>query len=297
MDSPFPLIPYLAVFRLNLTPPPEPVPILTSGNLEAVVQAGPLEVQHTSPVFTLGGGSAGIGGMSLQTRTFPGPCYLWISAKTPMDLAGLSPSGAKRISELVALIDLAFPGLVFQNEWEGVPSSPGQFFMVPDGPITMTAQPDPDLGVVTLEVGRGHANLGELSQEDRGRFQLAARWYRRGCETLNPIDKLLFLYTALEVYPAMGGADVPNRVRDLLHARLCPDLAPGEITDRCGIGRLAGLRSEIVHHGRLHIDNTEAKTARERLLQLESITRTCLRLLARMPPGQDLDRWLHPVAA
>jgi hypothetical protein len=230
----------------------------------------------------------------MQIQTFPAPCHLIVSTEIPGEFMGISSLGTRRVSEIAALIDLSFPGLLFEKEWEGVPSKPGRFTFAPESPVAMTAQPDADRNTLIAVLQRGRNGLKDLPEPDRDRFQLAARWYRRGTEATNPIDKILYQCIALEVYPALGEADIPRAVRDLLHQRLYSDLDPATVKERCGIGRIAGLRAEIVHEGRIGVTSHEAKEVQERLAQLGAIARTSLRFLAGLSPSEELDKWVRP---
>jgi hypothetical protein len=275
-----------------MTPPASAFILVEDGEITASVAPGPVEVMHAIPVVRLGGGGVA-STMGVQIQKFPAPCHLVLSTEIPGVFMGISSLGTRRVSEMAALIDLSFPGLLFEKEWEGVPSSPGSYILAPESPITMTAQPDPDGATLISVIQSGRSILKGLPALDRDRFQLASRWYRRGTEATNPIDKILYHYIALEVFPACGEADIPRAVRNLLHDRIYRDLDPAVVKERCGIGPIAGLRAEIVHEGRIAVTGHEAKEVHTRLAQLEAIARTSLRALAGLPQSDELDKWLR----
>lgn len=125
-----------------------------------------------------------------------------------------------------------------------------------------------------------------------GAFSSRFTMVRRGCETLNSIDRFLFGFIALEVYPAGGDSDVPKHVRNLIQSRVYPTIDPGTVKERIGIGPIAGLRGRIVHDGISSIPEGERDGFDQRLRQLSALVRTCLRILTGAEPGSHLDPWV-----
>jgi hypothetical protein len=81
---------------------------------------------------------------------------------------------------------------------------------------------------------------GQLSAKDAARFTLASRWFRRANDAKNSIDRVLFYYMVLEVYPTTEGTDVPGAVSRFLSERLYPSLSAQEVKVRLNLGRICG---------------------------------------------------------
>ena len=104
----------------------------------------------------------------------------------------------------------------------------------------------------------------------------------------------MYLFIALEVFPAMNTTDVVRPVTELIQRHVAPAASYPDIKERIGIGRIFGTRSEIVHNGLAVVDITRSPDFDRRLEQLEAIARVCMRVLGGMPAGTALDRFLTP---
>lgn len=112
------------------------------------------------------------------------------------------------------------------------------------------------------------ADLGQLeSFAVAENVQVAARWYLRGAQTGPAADGIPLFWTALEAIVGAEGRQVVRQVEDALQAagEDPTALAPS-------VGRLFGLRAEIVHQG--HVDLGPAV---EGWYVLEKICRMLLR--------------------
>jgi hypothetical protein len=114
----------------------------------------------------------------------------------------------------------------------------------------------------------------------------------RGHEAQNPVDKLLFWFICLEIFPAEGNR-VVAAVRDLIAREVYPPVDARVLAERLGLGRIHGLRSKIVHHGFSHVDIPADPEFDAALARLEAVTTVCMRILAGLPPGNELDKWVH----
>jgi hypothetical protein len=285
-ESPVPGTPYLAVYRINA-----PALLETTELPGATLKMGPFSLKQSVPVLNFGAGSASIG-MGVQEIPFGPGIYMLVVREHDPAIAESRSLAALAIAEVAALVDMFFPRLIVEKLFEGVVNTQNRFVFSPDGVLTLTARPFEGVEKLRTELQLADALLLALSTESRERFRLASRWFRRGCETINPIDRLLFWYIALEVYPAVGDTDVPRHVRNLIQSRVYVTIDPAIVKDRIGIGRIASLRARVVHEGLSSIPSTESEAFDQRLQQLEALVRTCLRLLVGADPGNDLDRWV-----
>jgi hypothetical protein len=278
--------PYVAVYRLNV-----PGPIDDAELAGVALKTGPFELHRSVPIvqFVAGGVATTMG---VQSVPFGPGIYMLTVQQLDFDIPDRRAQAALASAEQAAMIDLAFPHLIAEKQFEGVVNAPGTFVFAPEGPVTFTARPFEGVSALLSGIQAADGRLRVIRVEDRERFRLAARWFRRGCETINSIDKMLFWFIALEVYPAVGDADVPKFVRNLIHSRIYPKLEPGIVKDRIGIGPIAGLRARIVHDGLSSVPESERDAFHHRLSQLNALVRTCLKILAGVQPGNDLDEWV-----
>jgi len=234
--------------------------------------------------------------MTVAERRYelPPDSYLLIRLSVDVtDPASARTTAALRVAEVTCAFDLRYPGLIAEKLYEGTVNEPGRFVLMGEGPLRITAQPHREPKDVAEGISGDLASLRALSGQDRERFQLAARWFRRGQEAINLVDRLLFLWAVLEIYPAMGKRNVANAVSQLLHGWLYQDLTSREIKDNTDMGRIEGERGRIVHRGKAFVTPDEEERYSDYLERLQATAATCLRILAGMPPGDELDKYVR----
>ncbi|MGO9836765.1 MAG: hypothetical protein ACLP1X_21425 [Polyangiaceae bacterium] len=234
-----------------------------------------------------------------QVREFPEGSYLAIRALPRTETGDVAPNGWRRakdlFAQLTALVELEFPGIAPAVEYEGTMASPVMStFRVPEEGLLLDrprAYPPGDVED-TLQARADH--LATLSERDVSRFTLAARWFRRANDAENSIDKVLFYYTVLETLPKPGKkSEVPNAVARFLVERGYPSLDPQMVKTQLNLGRICGFRGEVVHYGKANVEDSERTVVKDHVDRLRAIAGTCMRLLAGMPPGGELDRFLR----
>lgn len=288
-----PPITYLAIYRANLRAPESELCVASTPEFEIKLSPGPIQFSYTVPVLDYRPSAVGIT-PAQQHCDLPPDSYVLMRVRLgAMDPASARSEAALRVAEATCIFDLRCPGLISEKLHEGTVDKPGQYVFMPEGPLRVTARPDEDPEDVGHKVAGDFASLGDLSQGDRDRFRLAARWFRRGQEALNLVDKLLFLWTVLEIYPAMGKRKVSNTTSRFLSERLYRDLSRQEIKEKTKLGRIEGVRDGIVHKGKAFVGPTEEEPFSGYLQRLEAIAATCLRMLAGMPPGDELDKYIR----
>ncbi len=284
---------YAAIYRANLVPPPAQVRIYESPDFFVTLIPGPFAFRYSVPQYRHTSGSTSVT-FGAATQAVGEGCYLAISHLFEL---GASPAAraqaALPLAELVTTIAIAHPGLLAEKIYEGVLEPPGMQTFFPEGPLTISSPLTLAPTTLTATLGTHTSSVRNLGRTCRGRIQLASRWYLRGCDARNPVDRLLFWFIALEVFPAAGTADVTAAVRDMLHTHVYPDLSARVVKERCGIGRITGLRALVVHDGLSYIDLPADPSFEASLEQLEAIVTVSLRLLLGLPPGNALDRWLR----
>ena len=197
------------------------------------------------------------------------------------------------MNQVATSVAILFPGLIAERKFEGFVNKPGQWIISGPGPINLIARPDDDPAQIGRDLSTINHALSKASVDTRERFQLASRWYAQGQFSGNPVDKLLSWFISLEVHPANGTTDVPAAVRDYLHSKVYPHIAPADIKKRLQIGQITGMRAAIVHDGHSHVELADQEAYTQSLQILDAIVRTCLRCLAGIPPGNALDSFIR----
>ena len=292
-DHGLPPIAYLAVYLANLAPPGSDLWVASTPDLEIKLSPGPIEFSFTIPVVQYAPPVAGLRPAQRHAKLAPGS-YVVIRIRVDApDPASARMMAALRAAEAACVFDLRYPGLIADKIYEGTVDEPGRFLFMGEGPLRISAQPDRDPKDVADEIAGDFDFLRKLSEEDRSRFQLTARWFRRGQEAINPVDKLLFLWTVLEIFTATEGRNVPREASESLRERVYPDLSSQEIKGKTKIGRIYGERSDIVHKGKAFVAAGEDERYSDYLNRLEAVATTCLRILAGMPAGDELDKYVR----
>jgi hypothetical protein len=287
-----PPITYLAVYKANLRAPESDLCVASTPEFEIKLSPGPIQFSFTVPVSHYAPPAAGMT-WAKQHRELPRGSYVLIQIEVDgMDLASARSMAALRVAEAACVFDLCYSGLIPEKLYEGPVDEPGTFLSVQEGSSRLTARPDEDPEDVAERIAGDFASLGALSQEDRGRFRLAARWFRRGQDAINPVDRLLFFWTVVEIYPSMGKLKVANEVSNLLRAKLYQNLSSQQLKEKTKIGQIEGLRGDIVHQGIAFVQPQEEEKILDYVDRLETIAATCLRILAGMAPGDDLDKYV-----
>ncbi|MFC1939986.1 hypothetical protein ACFLXO_04815 [Chloroflexota bacterium] len=199
---------------------------------------------------------------------------------------------ALAIAEAASLITLRYPHLLDKKLFEGVINTPNSGVMWSEGPMTLTASPSIPPENMAEALQNDFSNIKKLDTSDRTRLQLAARWFRRGYEAVNQVDKFLFFWTVLEIYPAKGRTRVANHTRDLLYNCLYSGRNPQEIKDKLELGRMSSMRDKIVHEGQAFVKESEESVFEWRLEKLRATATVCLRLLGGLSPGDELERFI-----
>lgn len=289
----FPPISYLTVYRAALTPPGSDLYVASMQDLEIKLSPGPVEFSFTIPVVRHTPPVAGLTPAQRHVKLAP-DSYVVIRIRVDApDPTSARTTAALRAAEAACVFDLRYPGLLAEKVYEGTVDEPGRFIFMGEGPLRISAQPDRDPKDVADRMATDFGHLEGLPEAERARFQLAARWFRRGQEVTNLVDRLLFLWTVLEIFPAMGKRKVSNTASRFLGERLYQDLSAEEIKQRTKLGRIEDLRGGIVHKGKAFVVAAEEERFSDCVQRLEAIAVTCLRMLAGMAAGDELDKYVR----
>jgi hypothetical protein len=132
-------------------------------------------------------------------------------------------------------------------------------------------------------------NNHQLSADIPPVTTVAARWYLKGAQTGPTLDSIVFFWVAIEALIPHGGKKTEKQVEEALtNAGTDPSTLP------VSVGRLYGLRADIVHKGL-----EDPPLLREGHYVLETIVRTLIRNSMKAsttwPPEAGLNNWPEPV--
>lgn len=283
--------PLLAVSRLNCPPFNQQIQLLSTPKKKVTIAQGPIKFSssHMHSNFTDTGTALT---MNTQEHELPNATYLIVETMIEINTNNDSRLQAGlEVSEVAALVEVWEPALIFEKVFEGVVNTPGKFIALGEAPIKITARPMISLEDLDQTLTDALEGLDNLSEEDRQRLQLASRWFRRGCDVDNEIDKFLSWFIVLEVYPSIGSADVPGMVRDFIVDNFYSETPKNIVKERIEIGRISGMRAQIVHDG-VALSSRHNQEFSKLLEKLEVLARVALRNLAGGVYQGELDKWI-----
>lgn len=284
---------YFAVYKLNIIPLEEDYDLIDDDEIHAVITAGPIQFSYSVPII-INKPPSTMMTFGKKDINLPKDKYLTILVYIDGQSFDIEVKRASlKVAEIASLFDLQYPNIIAEKIYEGTISEANVMSFAPQGPLRITAQPIIDPLEITAKIAEHINILKQLNQNDRERYQLASRWLRKGFETLNQIDKLIAWWTVLEIYPATGSSDIPRHVCDFLVNSLYNHLTPSELKTKLKIGRMFGLRSRIIHDGKAYVEDDERDEFSDYLERLQAIATVCLRILAGLDPGNELEKYLN----
>ncbi len=283
-------MPYMSIYRVTMTPPNECLTV-NEGDIRMTLTAGPLSFSYSVPVkrFKPGGASMTFGARQIN---LPNGSYIVLETLIKSFTDSERERVALAIAEVASLITLLHPHLLEEKLFEGVVSPPNTAVIWSEGPLTLTASPSITPETVVSTFQKDFSKVQKLDANDRTRLQLAARWFRRGHEVLNQVDKFLFWWTVLEIYPAKGTIHVARETANLLQLSIYVTMTTSEIKTKLELGPMHSMRGNIVHKGQAFVEDSEQSIFERRLEKLRATATVCLRLLAGMSPGDGLERFI-----
>ncbi len=118
------------------------------------------------------------------------------------------------------------------------------------------------------------------------RFNLMSRFYCKSLALKPSEEEFILLWTILEIFPMK---DTTNIRPISEHLATITGQQPERVKEKLEIGRLYGLRCDLVHDGRLNID---MKKMGELFSRLENIIFEILRSMSGLSYGRSLDEYL-----
>ncbi len=283
-------VPYIAIHRTTMAPPKEEL-VVNAGDISLTLTSGPLSFSYSVPMKRFG---AGVASMTLGERqiSLPSGSYVKIDTLIRSFTDSERERVALAIAEAASLITLRYPHLLENKLFEGVVNSKNSAVVWSEGPMTLTASPSITPEIVAGTLQNDFSHVQKLDESDRTRLQLATRWFRRGCEAVNQVDKFLFFWTVLEIYPAKGTTHVARETANLLQQKIYKNMNSSDVKNKLGLGHMHSMRGKIVHAGQAFVEDAEWGIFEQRLEKLRATTTVCLRLLGGLPPGDDLERFI-----
>ena len=283
-------MPYISIYSLTMAPPQENL-LVSEDDIRITLTSGPLSFSHSVPLkrFTAGAASMTMGKRQIN---LPSGSYIVIELLLKSFEYSERERVALAVAEVAGLITLHHPHLLDEKLYEGVITPSNEAVIWSEGPLTLTASPSVTPDTVTGTFQSDFSKVQQLDTDDRLRLQLASRWFRRGHEALNQVDKFLFWWTVLEIYPAKGTTHVARETANLLQLSIYTRINASEIKRKLELGPMHSMRGKIVHRGQAFVEDSEQSIFERRLEKLCATASVCLRLLAGMSPGDDLERFI-----
>lgn len=181
------------------------------------------------------------------------PTGVYALLLTPFDVDGVKGNEVltrQRISESAAFL-AAFHGrnIIYEHLFDNIigmgKNTTTTFSRTSEDPMWFER---PDLADQRLAVMRlAWKTMASLPDPDRQRIRLSLRWFVAAMQD-EEVDSFLKYWIALEILAMGGTTDVRRLNESLARAYQIPY---NEAAQRFAVGRLFGLRSQIVHEGRL----------------------------------------------
>lgn len=291
--------PVLGVFRLNCPPVKENIGLVNNQLIGARIIHSGLKFS-TSKLVQRFGEHGSHGAMETQEIKLPVATYLTVEVIPHADDPHAFYEGYTNaiidIAFIAGILELVDPAIISEKVFEGRVNIPGQYVTGMEGPMTLTSK-----GAATIEekindVLEVYKYIDKVSKEDKNRLMLVCRWFMKGHDTPNSIDKFLAWFISLEIFPCQGSADAPRLLRDFIHTHINGELKPGYIKSAMELGRMSGARADIVHDGLCNIPNDRTQEFNSYIEKLESLVRVSIKHLAGMEYNGELDKWLLPPA-
>ena len=213
-------VPYVAIYRASIASPDSELTVELS-DVRLTVRTGPFSFSHAVPIKSLGPNRSMIV-LGENHVNIPQGCYIVIETTVnPEEERGRV---ALRVAEVAGLITLRFPHVLDEKLYEGPINTEYRSLLWSEGPITLTVSPTVASSQLFEGLTDDLCSIQQLNGKGRDRFQLASRWYRRGHESVNLVDRLLFWWTVLEIYPGAGKTNIVKNTKQVLRDQVCPQL-------------------------------------------------------------------------
>jgi hypothetical protein len=231
---------------------------------------------------------------TLEVRIPPGTYVVITQLAPPPSRIGERSVAALEFARVAALIEMAHPGVLAERLYEGPVERQGSMTVWPEHGMRARATSARTEEQIVTALEDGLAATDALTDEDDERLGLASRLLMRATSEESPIDRLLALWTVLEVY-TRANTNVVQVVTRSIATELA--LEQGFVKEALMIGRTYGFRCDIVHRGLAFVPpdrGTEFEQCAERL---QAVVTYSMRRLAGLPGGDALDEYLrHPSA-
>lgn len=272
--------PFVVIYRANCPAPEHAKKILDLPDQTVTLVNSGLELS-TSKMETSFTDHGTVSMLVNRDHSFQKDTYVIIEIKFFFE-SGEAPHEARsqaslRATEIAALIEISEPALLTEKVFEDVANLPGRYSATPEGPMTITARPPQQAAEIAVEVQNAIGKCDSLSTENRARFRISSRWFQKGMHTLNEIDKFLSLFIVLEIYPSFGSTDVPGKVCDWIGNELKERVSSELIKENLSLGRITGLRADIVHNGVSVVSMSKAKVPNDFIHIMEVLARLSIK--------------------
>lgn len=141
-----------------------------------------------------------------------------------------------------------------------------------------------DFSEINYTLRNARINASKFEHFDR--VGLMNRFYSKSLTMRPGEEKFLYLWTVLEIFPMKDTSDIKPISRYISEITGVDDRI---VKEKLGIGRLFGLRSDLVHNGKFSVP---LKDIGELFSRLESIVQEVMRGACGLPYAGSLDKFL-----
>jgi len=196
-------------------------------------------------------------------------------------------------NKIASTVEISERSLISEKVFENVVNTKGRQVAMPKSPTKVTSRPFLKPEDFSQEVKSALEKLESLSGEEEERFRLSSRWFQKGMNEESMVDRFMSWYISLEVYPSKDSTSVKENVRDFLVREVFSNRSPGEVTSKLSLGRITGLRAEIVHNGLSEISKGDPDNPGEFLEIVECIVRVSLKNQLGIGYDGELNEWME----
>lgn len=217
-----------------------------------------------------------------ELQLLPGERYLALTARSKDISPAAIPHIEDAIDRVVAHLSIAFqPHLFFEQVYRGpLWESPQK------GWVSMAMRPGVAISTDSAQFLEKLSHMNKALSADSElarRYNLMARFYSRSLQYDPSEEKFLLLWTALEIFPMCNTSHISRLIEYL---STITERTFDSVKEKLEIGRLYGVRSNLVHDGILPLEDRHLLFKR-----LELVVHAVMRSMCGLAYDQSLDEY------
>lgn len=179
------------------------------------------------------------------------------------------------IAKLCALLECQFSDIIEKKIYEGfIYTDIQNFCFSPQiGSIKIVSKEFPSISEIFNNLSILNDQIESMSEKDKNLFKISSRWYMKGMEAENQIDRFIFWFTVLETYPYdenKNKTNIPKNVIRLISRSIQVDGTEQQLIKRFKLNDMYRIRVKIIHSGNIFFDKKE-KEKFDKIMQILEI--------------------------